>query len=125
MDHVDPRATDPKNLDILASRLAARADLDGPRVGDWVRRQDGAETRITHHWGDRVQDGGHAAGQFYLLGTGHLSYSGALDPSVAGEQLRLTGETRRGLVWFFDRDYPGAGRGVEFWVDEQVYAVLS
>lgn len=121
--YVDPRALDPRNVAILAFRVKARADVTGPRVGDWVRRPDGVETRITYVFRFEealVQDGGNGAG-FYLDSNGHESYSGGLDPSFPASALRLTPETRPGMVWFFDRDYPGAGRGVEFWIEERVW----
>ena len=121
---IDPRTTDPVNLAILERRIKARADLTGPRVGDWVRRPDGVETRITHvfNFAEKlVQDGGVAGVSFYLLEDGHEIYSGGLDPSFPASRLRFTGETKKGKVWFFDRDHAGAGRGVEFWIEERIF----
>jgi hypothetical protein len=124
----DPRTIDPTNLALLERRVKARNDLIGPRVGDWVRRPDGRETRITHVFNFEeklVQDGGVARGQFHLLSDGHESYSGGLDSSFPATRLRLTGERKQGMVWIFDRDYAGAGRGVEFWIEERVYKMIG
>jgi len=124
--NADPRTLDPKNLDILSSRLSAREQITGPRVGDWLRRLDGSESRITHVWtfdgeGAHVQDGGTVCGRFYLQTTGHLSYSGGLNPGLPESVLELTEETRDGWVWFFDRDWWGANCGVDFKITERVW----
>jgi len=123
---MDPRTTDPRNLSILASRMETRRSLEPrPHVGNWLRRGDRL-TRITYVWdlGERgllIQDGGTAGGSFHLCETGGESYSGALDPSIPGITVHPTGETLPGYVWFFDHDFPGAGRGVAFEIPEPVW----
>lgn len=126
----DPRTVDPKNISILHSRLSAREKLSGPRVGDWLRRLDGSETRMTHIWdldedGLHVQDGGTFGGSFYLQSTGHEDYSGGLNPGIPASTMELTEEIKDGLVWFFDRDWPGADRGVTFKIQERVWRVIA
>jgi len=122
----DPRTLDPKNLDMLQTRLIEREKITGPRVGDWLRRLDGSESRITYVWdfdgeGAHVQDGGTVCGRFYMQPTGHLSYSGGLNPGLPESVLELTEETKDGWVWFFDRDWHAANCGVDFKITERVW----
>ena len=120
---------DSRDAEILAARLAARANLPpGPRCGDYVREANGRETRITHVWrecakdgGDIIQAGGGSHGRFHLTSQGHASYSGGLDPGFPGSELTLTDEVKPGSAWFFHHDFPGAGRGVDFMIDERVW----
>ena len=123
---IDPRTLDPKNINMLQTRLIAREQITGPRVGDWIERLDGTRSRATYVWnlgedGLHVQDGGTSGGSFYLLESGHQSYSGGLNPGIPGLSLELTGETQEGLVWFWDRGWPGANCGVSFPIQERVW----
>ena len=116
----DPRTTDPKNLASLAEFMAEYDKRDTPRDGDWVRHPCGRMSRITHIWPDSVQIGGSASGQYHLNKYG-ISYSGALDSSIPTSGLRLTSETKNGMVWIWNRGYVGAGEGVDFVVPFRVY----
>ena len=74
------------NANILRSRLAAFNARTGPRVGDWLALAPPdprcpTYTRFTHDWGDHIQTGGQD-GSYYFSSTGHLSYSGGLDPGI-------------------------------------------
>lgn len=69
----------------------------------------------------RVQTIGEGAGSYYL-GSGYVSYSGALDPSVPLAELELTDERRSGPVWFFHHDWWESGNGVQAEVMFRVYA---
>jgi len=122
---IDPRTLDPKNLDMLQARLSAREQITGPRVGDWIVRLDGKESRATYVWDDEdgpwIQDGGGSMGSFYLMRHGYEDYSGGLDPGIKASCLELTGETKEGFVWIWDRDSPGQNRGVSFPIQERVW----
>lgn len=121
----DPHITDPFNVQILNARKAARDRITGPRVGDWIRKPDGSESRITSIWdlddGDYYQDGGESPdGSYYLTKDGHESYSGSLNPGYRC-QLEPTDEHRESPVWFFDRDLWGANRDIITMVPERVW----
>lgn len=125
----DPRTKDPRNLALLAERIKAHNAIEGPRVGDWVRRPDGKETRITYIWklnngtGSLIQDGGLSG--FHIDGSGYESYSGSLDPNFPATLLTPTEETKPGAIWFFDHDWPRADGGVGFMIEERVYILTS
>ena len=106
----------PENQKILSDRANARRKLEGPQVGDYIRLPNlhpklGKWTRITYDWGDHVQTG--SGGSFYVHWRGTMGYSGSLDPGLKKADLVETQETKDGRCWFFDKDLPGAGRGVE------------
>lgn len=100
---------------ILAERVAALDAVEGPRVGDFVRFNEGTVRRISYIWRDehetafnvQTSDGG----SFYL-GNGYVSMSGSLYSGVKLDTLTLTDETRTGSVWFFHHDMAGQDRGV-------------
>ena len=106
----DPRPTfDERDTEILQAREAAYNARQGPRVGDFIRRQDGQLARFSHDWGDGLQSS--AGGSFYL-GNGYGSFSGSLDPMIPQDRIQPTGELLLGWFWFFHHDFAGAGRGV-------------
>lgn len=125
--HASPRP-DERDAAILSARRAQRAALPPsiPQVGEWVREVDGRMSRITYIWeldegAIHIQHGGSGSGSYYLLDSGHESYSGGLDPGFPGAELELTDETAPGQVWFFHHDFPGAHRGVYFMMPERVW----
>ena len=113
---------------ILADRMAEYNLIPGARVGDWIREPDGRRSRATHDWNqdgemsETIQHGGGEFGQFYL-GSGYISYSGGLDTGIKKNQLRDTGETKQGKIWFFIDDWYTAHNGIEYMVDFRVYEV--
>jgi hypothetical protein len=116
----------PENQKILTLRAAARKNLTGPQVGDFIRLPDlhprlGKWTRITHEWDDHVQTG--SGGSFFFCLGGGMSFSGSLDPGVAKKYLFETNETRDGSCWFFDQDQVGAGRGIEAVTPCRIFAL--
>lgn len=128
--NADPRTLDPKNINMLQARLIARAQITGPRVGDWIERLDGTRSRATYVWdlgedGLHVQDGGTTGGSFFLLRSGHQSYSGGLNPGIPGSSLELTEETQEGRVWFFHHDFHSANYGVSFTIQERVWKQVA
>jgi hypothetical protein len=111
------------NEQILAERVQAYNDIKGPRVGDYLRLPHGIYTRFTHNWGeecDQIQTGG-SSGSSYYLGNSYCSYSGSLDSGVKLSELRETGETKDGAIWFFDGDISGAGRGKYYSIPFRVF----
>lgn len=111
---------DDRDREIIAERTA-KFDLDQkPRVGDYVRFNDGALRRISETWGGtHLQTSG---GGSYYLGNGYVSMSGSLCSGVAPETLTLTDERRLGSVWIFHHDWRGAGNGVDASIEFRVYA---
>lgn len=117
--------TDSRDEQIVASRMAKLDTQPGPRVGDFVRFNDGHHRRISCHWtDDSGWDGGcqtSDGGSFYLGDYG-VSFSGGLYPSLPTESLIDTSETRHGSVWIFHHDYHTAHNGVTFSVPFRVFA---
>lgn len=116
---------DEKDAHILAERVAAlNARRESLRVGDWVIFADGVERRISYIWADEndvpfsVQTS--KGGSFYL-GDGYVSFSGSLFKPVKPETLTLTGDVRKGSVWFFHHDYSTAHNGVYAEMDFRVF----
>jgi hypothetical protein len=108
-----PPQFDDRDAALLAERQARFDQQSGPRVGDIVLMRDGSMRRFTHDWGDGLQTTTpqFGAGSFYF-GTGHMDYSGALDPTIPKAGLIDTGEQREARVWFFHHNFPGAARAV-------------
>lgn len=115
-----------RNAAILERRTAMYDKRTGPRVGDFVIMPSGVRERFTHDWHDGTMQTGNGGG-WYIgeLADGHayVSFSGALNPSIAISQVRDTGETALGTFWFFDRDIWGAGRGVDVKIPCRVYVL--
>ena len=106
------------NRQIVDERMASYNLLPGPRVGDWVELDDGKFTRLTHDWGDTIQDGGEG-GSFYL--DGYISYSGSLDPGISRSRLSDTGKTKLGTVWIFRDDHHVGHNGIDFRIPFRVF----
>lgn len=115
---------DEQDTTILLNRIAARASILGARVGDWCRMpDDDIWRRFTHDWGDSLQttlphQGG---GSFYFSGSGHLDYSGGLDPALPINRLHDTGETLPARAWFFHHNHHRAHNGVDVMVPCRVF----
>lgn len=107
------------NEEILKARISLYNEKTGVRVGDWLELPHGEFTRFTHAWDDHIQTGGGSGG--YYLGNGYLSYSGGLDSGIKRSDIIPTEQTKRGNIWFFDKDISGAGRGVYFDVEFRVF----
>ena len=115
------------NEEILKERLEKfNHTRIGPRVGDYLYIPSTDDripeyTRFTHEWDDTIQTGGNAGSSYYLNANGKLSYSGGLDPGMKKSDLICTGIYKDGSVWIFDKDIPGAGRGITFMSDMMIY----
>lgn len=115
---------DERDAAICAERIAARARIGGPRVGDYVLFGNGETRRFTYdhdEYGLQTGMWGPSSGSYYLSPSGQLSYSGGLDPCVKRETLTESAQTLDGPAWFFHHDYPGAGRGVACEVPCRLY----
>jgi len=113
---------DERDEDILFERVTRRAQVQGPRVGDFVILRNGDVRRFTfdHEHGLQVtvKD---EAGSFYLHASGHLDYSGSLDPAIRKSKLRARQELREGACWFFHHNQPRAHNGVAALLPCRVY----
>jgi len=120
---------DKVDADILAVRERMYNEMEGPRVGDFLRTPDGF-LRFTHDWGETIQTTVRPShpcsgnGSFYL-GEGNVSFSGSLDPGIDKLSLKDTGEKQDGTFWFFHHNFWGAGRGVDFKIPCRVFVQVE
>lgn len=114
------RHLDVDSRPILAEAAAAREDIAGPRVGDYVRHPDGDVTRLTYDWGDGIQAGG-GRGSFHLFRSGGVSYSGGLSGIIPRDRLRHAGAAW-GAFWIWKGGLSGAHRGVTVHLPCRLYA---
>jgi hypothetical protein len=103
---------------LLAHRETLYNQMNGPRVGDFLRVADGV-LRFTHDWGDSIQTTVRPTHPCYgdasfYLSEGHVSFSGSLDSAIDKAKLRDTGEKLAGSFWFFHHNQPAAANGVYF-----------
>lgn len=110
---------DDRDQKIMIVRMANRDQIDGPRLGDYVRFKDGQLERFSHDWGNSVQTSPH--GSFYLANNGYSEFSGGLNPPIPHVSLSLTKESMPGTFWFFHHSEVGAHRGVRFNIPCRVY----
>ena len=101
------------NRVILARRQAGLDKITRPKNGDFIIMTDGTIKRFCHDWGEEGLQTT-TGGSFYLGENGEISYSGGLDPSTPLYRIEPTGQRRKDRIWFFDHDQWGAGRGVYF-----------
>jgi hypothetical protein len=125
LKEINPTLSD-NNLRILSERLAAFDTITSPRVGDYIRLQDGDLRRFTHDWADglqtTVQRGkDHYSASFYLSGNGYADFSGSLDPVINRDKIHGTSETEIGGFWFFSDDQVRAHNGVQVRIPCRVY----
>lgn len=120
---ITPPELDERDTAILAERTATLNEVEGPRVGDWVRFADGTERRISYiwSWDDKQQSIQTSAGGSYYLGNGYVSMSGSLYQGIKPETLTLTDELKDGNVWFFHHDWHRAGGAVHATVPFRVF----
>ncbi len=117
-------ALDATDLAILAKRFDAREQIDGPRIGDYVRFPTGELERFSRDCGDGLQTS--PSGAFYLLSHGQGSLScGGLNGITPLAALELTRTTLPGPFWFFHHGSAGPGRGVSFKIPCRVYSTRA
>ena len=113
---------DEKDSAILAERILFWNERVGPRVGDYIRLQDGTLARFTYHWPEGLQTG--YGGSFYI-GTGYASYSGSLNPNIPINRIQVTGDVMDGTFWFFHHDSHCAHNGVDVKVPCRIYKEVA
>lgn len=106
---------------ILGERVTARDQIEGPRIGDYVRFQNGEVERFSNDYGTDLQTSPLHAGSFFLHSHGNAGFSGSLNPAIPLKSLTLSGESRSGQFWFFHHNSAGPGRGVSFSIQCRVY----
>ncbi len=111
------------NLEILSKRVALLNEVEGPRVGDYLKLPNNTYTRFTESWGHHIQTGG--GSNSYYLGNGYCSYSGSLDSGVKLTDIRLTQEVKDGEIWFFERDWHKADNAVYYSIPFRVYELIE
>jgi hypothetical protein len=109
---------DERDVQVVADRMSAYLENNGPQVGDFVKFADGIERRISYVWAFEGEDPAKFSvqtsdgGSFYL-GKGYCSFSGGLHTGVPASTLKLTGTIRRGSCWIFHHDHHTAGNGID------------
>jgi len=109
---------------IRLAQLALWDEEQGPRVGDYVKLNDGTVRRFTHDWGDSLQTTTEPAGKFgssFFFGRGYMRFSGGLDRAIPSGEFELTGEILDGSCWIFHHDEKRAHNGVQCRVPCRVY----
>lgn len=113
---------DQQDAEILNRRISLYNRRTGPRVGDFLRMQDGAMLRFTHDWGDDIQTTIKGCGDAsFYLGNGYCSFSGSLDSAIPKTRIHATDEIKDGSVWFFHHDHAQAHNGVYTTMPFRVY----
>lgn len=106
---------------ILDERVTARDQIEGPRIGDYVRFQSGELERFSHDYGTDLQTSPVQAGSFFLHAHGNAGFSGSLNPAIPLTSLTLSGDSQSGKFWFFHHNSAGPGRGISFSIQCRVY----
>jgi hypothetical protein len=106
---------DERDSAILAERQAELDTKTYPKVGDWVRFNNGEHRRITYVWshGYQLNTQSKYGGRFYLGETGYCDYSGGLTPAIPTDTLTATGERKPAPVWFFHHNRRVAHNGID------------
>lgn len=107
------------NAAILSERMALLNEIEGPRVGDFVRRPDDGYDRIVKVMEDEFQCG---TGSFHLF-SGFCSFSGTLHYPNPIHVLQATAESRNGAIWFFNEGRAGTDNGVDFEAEFRVFTI--
>jgi hypothetical protein len=113
---------DDRDLELAEVCQFHRDQIEGPRLGDFVRFQTGEIERFSHNSEDAMQTSPITHGSFFLSGCGHAQFSGSLNPFIPKASLVLTEETQDGTFWFFHHGQVGAGRGVRFRIPCRVFS---
>ena len=92
------RVHEPDFIDrnLASSRIAARDNISGLRVGDYLYL-NGEYCRVAYN-GRRVQIELYE-GSYHLCNDGDVSFSGGLYPCIEFKELVLRPETKSGIFW--------------------------
>lgn len=111
------------NLKIFLERRKAFNKIEGPRVGDFLKLDNGNYTRFTYAWPDgQMQTGGTAGSQYYLA-SNHCDYSGSLNHGIDKNNIELISEVKQGMVWFFRDNSARADNGVNYYMNFRVFKI--
>lgn len=105
-----------ENLEIIRTRIDARAKINEIAVGDVIEYKDGKRDRVTYIWEQdgQIQAGGGFNGGFYMNKDGYSSYSGSLSSGLHIDKLQATKDNAPAYFWFFSKDWTGGNRGIDF-----------
>jgi hypothetical protein len=105
-------AFDEKDEEIRLMSMAARDQIDGIRIGDYLLFPTGQLERFSHDWGSDFQTS--PSGSFFLSDDGHVHLScGGLNPGTPLDAVTLTKAALPGSFWFFHHGRIGGGRRVD------------
>lgn len=110
------------NALILKERVDALNEVEGPRIGDYLRLPDGSFERITLNHAESFQTGALGQGSFFLY-KGSCLYSGAHKGPIPFSAIRETRQTKLGNIWFFNEGEAKEGNGVDFEIEFRVFEI--
>lgn len=121
------------NMDLFKQRIEQYNNIDGIRVGDYIKEND-TYIQVTHIWYDdnekqellQTQDLNFGHGSFYL-GNGYISYSGSLNTGYHTKNytFNLLDEKKQGVIWFFKRNIHTAHNGINFNMNFRVFEAIK
>ena len=110
---------DERDEKIRQTRIKIWRTIQGPRVGDYVRRKTGELHRFTIDLDDDAMQAS-PSGSYYFAGT-YMEFSGGCGPIVQRASLQLTDEELDGACWFFHHGHVEAHNGVHTTAPCRVY----
>jgi hypothetical protein len=113
---------DSRDQAMIAARLAARQQCQGPKIGDSVRFADGALHRIADLSSRSVHTT--ACRRFYL-GPWGCEFLGEPTHEIPCGSLTPLLETAWASVWVFHHDHPQTGNSVAFDARFDVYSTTK
>lgn len=110
---------DERDEEIRRRRIKIWRTIQGPRVGDYVRRKTGELHRFTVNR-NAVAMQASVSGSYYFAGN-YMEFSGASGSLVKRASLQLTDEELDGACWFFHHGHVEAHNGVHTTAPCRVY----
>lgn len=113
--------------DLYLNIIRNWSNVEGVRVGDFLKVSENEYLRFTHDWGDSIQTtcgkGHPCAGNasFHAFSHGRLQFSGSLAPAIPKNKLIETEEIKDGSMWFFHHDERKANNSVKTTLPCRVY----
>lgn len=113
---------DARDEELRQQGLAYWNDVEGPRVGDYVRMPSGEIERISTKTSTHFQVAEPRFGASYYWAWWYCSFSGGHKPVLHKlSALVFTGTTHDGDVWVFHHDQAGAHRGVSCTIPSRLW----
>ncbi len=119
---IEARKADEYDKGIANERNMVYMKIRGPRVGDFAQFPDGHYERFSHNWGEdgfQTSEGGS-----FFLGSGYVSFSGGLNPTIPLSRIEATGEYKTGAFWIFHHNDKHADNGVGITIQCRVFKIL-